>query len=264
MIHWRPFATLLLVAAILMRPAMTHAADDPGWSAALQDWESVLVAHVDAAGRPDFAGLSRQREALDRFVAYLASHGPRTTPTAFPSRESALAFHINAYNALAMVGVINEGIPADFGTFFKRASFFRFRAVVVDGQRTNLYDYENKIIRPLNEPRTHFALNCMVRACPRLPQEPFRLARLEAQLESVTREFFASSLHLQVDPAQREVRVSQILEFYTEDFAPSGKLQELSSYISRYRDPPIPPGYRIRFIPYDWTVNRQLLSRDQI
>lgn len=244
-----------LAALLLAGPVPVASGAD--FAEALRDWEYVLDRYVDAQGRTDFARAAADRAALDRFVAWVGRHGPRTTPAAFAGRAEQLAFHINAYNALALAGVLDEGIPADFGTLWKRAAFFRFRAVTVDGQRTNLYDYENRVIRPLGEPRVHFALNCMVRACPRLPREPFRPATLDATLEAAAREFFARDLHLRVDQATGTVRVSAILDFYTADFAPSGRPADLIPYINRYRAPPVPAGYRVRFIPYDWTVNRQ-------
>ena len=46
------------------------------------------------------------------------------------------------------------------------------------------------------------------------------------------------------------------MKFYTSDFlaaAPS-----LIEYIKRYRDEPIPNDYEVRFITYDWTINRQV------
>ena len=248
------FSALLLLAGQL--PA-TAAADADQWQAALADWQLVLTRRVDDQGRVDFAGAATDRAALDRFVAFVGSHGPRATPEFFPGREAALAFHLNAYNALAMAGVLDAGIPQDFSSLLKRARFFKFRAVQVDGKKTSLYDYEKDVIRPLGEPRVHFALNCMVRACPRLPREAFRVATLDAQLESAAREFFAKPLHLRVIDRDREVRVSEILDFYTEDFAPSGRPQDLLPYINRYREVAVPLDFRVRYIPYDWTLNGQ-------
>jgi hypothetical protein len=69
----------------------------------------------------------------------------------------------------------------------------------VDGEKTNLYDYENKVIRPLGDARVHFALNCMVRSCPRLPRTPFKADTLDLVLEQLSHEFFMSEKHLRVD-----------------------------------------------------------------
>ena len=85
----------------------------------------MLTRFVDDAGRTDFEGLAQDHDALIRYVEWLAKHGPRSTPAEFASAEAVLVYHINAYNALAMDGVIERGIPRNFSNFFKRAGFFR-------------------------------------------------------------------------------------------------------------------------------------------
>ena len=83
----------------------------------IDDGTSVLSRFVDDAGRTDFIALAKDDDALGRYVAWLANHGPRSTPSEFASAEAVLAFHINAYNALAMAGVIERGIPCNFFQF---------------------------------------------------------------------------------------------------------------------------------------------------
>lgn len=239
---------LAITALSLLAPIAM--ANDP-----TADWASVLERYVDDDGRIDFHALEGDREPLDRYVAWIARHGPQSTPAQFPDREASLAYHVNAYNALAMHGVLARGIPDDFGSFFKRARFFRFRGIVVDGRKTNLYDYENDVIRPLGDARVHFALNCMVRDCPRLPREPFDAGRLDAQLEAATYEFLNSEKYVRIDEAQRVVHLSAIFDFYTEDFVASGRAEDLPAYLNRYRDTKIATDQEVRFMDYDWTVN---------
>ena len=222
----------------------------------IEAWSRVLSAYVDEQGRTDFKSLSRDPSDLKAVVDVLAKTGPRTRPDLFDTSDKALAYHINTYNALAMYGVIEEGIPKGFSGFFKRAKFFKFRKVKLDGVTTNLYDYENDVIRPLGEPRVHFALNCMVRDCPRLPRVPFEAEKLDEQLQNLTVEFFNEAKYLRIDPSKQEVWVSEILKFYTEDFVRSGKRRDLIGYINRYTKDAIPSDYRVRFIDYDWTINQ--------
>ena len=95
----------------------------------------------------------------------------------------------------------------------------------------------------------------MVRGCPRLPREPFEGARLEAQLETAARLFFAEERNVRLDPAAKTVHFSEILRFYTKDFL--AKAPSLIPYANLYRDDPIPADWRVEFIPYDWTLNSQ-------
>jgi hypothetical protein len=248
----------------MLAPLAAHSDTQADYAAALNDWQQVLSTYVDAQGRTDFIALADNSAELQNYVTFVATYGPASNPADFPDRESALAYYVNTYNALAMQGVVNEGIPDGFDSFFKRAGFFRFRGIAIDGEQTNLYDYENKVIRPLNDPRIHFALNCMVRDCPRLPQTTFTADNVDEQLEQATREFINSDKYVQVDQKQKQVRVSAIFNFYTKDFVPSGKTRDLPDYINRYRSEPLPEGYKVRYLKYDWTLNQQPAARLQV
>lgn len=253
----------VLVLAVIAYPAMATSQED--YQTALASWSRTLQMYVDEQGRTDFRALASDNDDLRQFVSFVESTSPASHPDLFATDEEVLAYHINAYNALAMYGVIDEGIPSDFDGFFKRLSFFKLRSVVVGGKKTSLYDYENKVIRPLDEPRVHFALNCMVKDCPRLPQEVFQANTLEQQLEAAAQEFFNKDKHIRIDADKRTVYVSKILDFYTEDFVPSGKARDLTEYVNRYAKMMVPEGYRVKFIDYNWTINQQpaLLTKSE-
>ncbi len=214
----------------------------------------VLDRYVDDQGRIDFASLAGNRVDLDRYVAWVHAIGPRNHPELFPARSDVLAYHINAYNALAMLGVIDVGMPQSLGGL-RKLTFFYLREVKVGGDAMSLYAYENKVIRPLGEERVHFALNCMAAGCPRLPRLPFDAKTLDTDLEREAKKFFNEDRNVEADAARRVVRFSQILDFYPSDFL--AKAPSLIAYANRYRTSQIPADYRVEFIPYDWTVNRQ-------
>lgn len=239
-----------LVPAPTVAPASTVAQD----TEPRESWARVLNRFVDQQGRIDFAGLSHDRMDLDRYVAWINHIGPNSRPELFPSRASVLAYHLNAYNALAMHAILDDGVPESLAGL-KKLSFFVFKHVTVGGQSLSLRAYENDVIRPLGEPRVHFALNCMAVGCPRLPRQPFSAEQLEAQLEQETRYFFSEARNVRVDETARTVYLSEILDFYSKDFLSSA--ESLPAYVNRYRITPVPEGYSVKFIPYDWTVNRR-------
>lgn len=224
---------------------------------ATQDWEYVLANYVDEEGRTNFKALSEDITPLENVVTFIGFASPTATPELFTSPEEVMSYHINSYNALAMFGVIEKGIPDGFTSFFSRAAFFKFRDVVIGGKVTNLYDYENDVIRRLNEPRAHFALNCMVKDCPRLPKTPFYPESLNETLEQLTHEFFNKQKHFYLDHKRKRAYVSEILDFYTEDFVASGRAKDLPQYINQYIEQAIPSNYKLRFIDYDWRINAQ-------
>ena len=253
---------ILVITSLMLFSLKILAQTQTEYQAALTDWSYVLKTYVDDQGRTDFHALSDDLTALDRVVAFIGATSPASHPELFPTAKAVMAYHINAYNALAMRGVIDWEVPKGFTTLWTRARFFKFRNVTIGGKKTNLYDYENKVIRPLDEPRSHFALNCMVKDCPRLPQEPFLVDTLDQQLDAATWEFFSKERHFYLDDKKKRAHVSAILDFYTKDFVKSGKAKDLPEYINRYLKQPIPAGYKVEFIDYDWRINQQPTSAD--
>ncbi len=249
----RALLSIILLALSINSFAQTREAYD----AAIKDWAYVLENYVDDKGRTDFYTLSENLDELKRVINFIGTTSPESHPQLFLSPEAVMAYHINTYNALAMYGVISEGIPKGFTNFISRARFFKFRKVTIGNKETNLYDYENNVIRPLDEPRVHFALNCMVKDCPRLPQTPFTTTELDQQLELATSEFFSKERHFYLDHDKGRAYVSEILDFYTKDFVKSGKAKDLPDYINRYLKEPIPEEYKVKFIDYDWRINQQ-------
>lgn len=236
--------------------SMSNAADN-AYHQALGDWQTTLTKFVDGEGRTDFKALANDHQELSNFLAAIADVSPESHPEFFSTQEEVLAYHANTYNALAMWGVIERGIPKNFSSLWMRASFFKFRKVFIGGKKTNLYDYENKVIRKLNEPRMHFVLNCMVIDCPRLPQTHFNPDSLEEELQAAAIEFFNKPKHIQIDAEKKQVALSGIMKFYTKDYVASGKKQDLVAYVNQYREEKIPSDYKVTFIDYDWTVNQQ-------
>ena len=107
-------AVLLTACAAVPRPSSVPVGGAAGSSnpdaPPYDAWSRVLEQFVDAEGRVNFETLAINRTDLDRVVAYVYDTGPNNQPQLFTSREAVLAFHLNAYNALAMHQVIESGI----------------------------------------------------------------------------------------------------------------------------------------------------------
>ncbi len=221
--------------------------------AAQAGYARVLQRHVNDQGEVDFAALrddasSAGLPALETYVNAIAA----TPLDAVPTADARLAHMINAYNALSMYNVIASGIPASHNGFAK-VTFFVLRKFVIGGSAMSLYDFENSIIRKLDEPRVHFALNCSAVSCPVLPRFVFTAEGLNGELDRETRRFFARPENLRVDDAKQTVFFNEILKFYTEDFVP-GHARTLIAYAQRYVSGVIAADYAIGFTPYDWTI----------
>lgn len=249
-----PRNSLLVVCMTLTAAWVGPVAAQAGESDPDVYWARVLHRYVNDHGQVDFCGLAKNPADLRAYVDYLGRVSPQNMPAAFPTRSAVLAYYINSYNALAMYNVLVSGMPKELG-WLMRLRFFGGRRFTIGGKAMTLYTYENSVIRPMGDERVHFALNCMVIGCPRLPNQPFSGEHLDAQLEEAARRFFNEPRNLQVDLVGGTVRVSSILSFYKDDFLK--RSPTLLAYINRYAPLTLPAGMEIEFISYDWTINTQ-------
>ena len=115
-----------------------------------------------------------------------------------------------------------------------------------------LDEIEHQILRPMGEPRIHFAIVCASLSCPDLRREAFTAERLDAQLQEQTQAFLDNvSKGLQL--AGTRVEVSQIFDWFEEDFDSAGGVE---AFVRRYRE--LPDQIRLRAdIPYNWNLNAQ-------
>ncbi len=168
------------------------------------------------------------------------------------SRDARLSFLINAYNALTLASVLELWPVA---SVLSEDGFFDGRTHLVAGQQMTLNELENDHIRPMGEPRIHFAVNCASAGCPPLARVPWTAAQLESMLQSQTRAFVRGTT--EIDALSRTVRVSQIFEWFATDFDTAGGVR---AFISAYLDDDdaamiAAESTTLSFVPYDWALN---------
>ena len=186
------------------------------------------------------------------FKAYVASLAKDAT---LPAKADQLAYNINAYNAFAIQGILDGLSPS---STLGRVRYFRLQDWPLAGRKISLYDLEHKVLRPLGDPRIHFAIICASRSCPFLRSEAYAPATLDAQLDDQARQFVNDPFRNRFDKATKTAHLSEIFKWFEEDFQGAGSVQK---YIARYvADPEVAKdlaqdGYRIQYIDYDWTLN---------
>ena len=237
----RRCAVAAIVVVLLLGGA---AAADTADTAA---FDQMLRAHV-RNGQVDYPAFQRDA-AFGRHVERLAR------PVSVPNRSALLAFNINAYNALAIAGILDGLSPS---TLLGQLRYFKLRDWPLNGSEISLYDLEHKVLRPLGEPRVHFALVCASRSCPPLRAEAYREATLDAQLDEQARIFVNDPSRNRYDKATKTAHLSAIFKWFDEDFRGAGSVQR---FIARYvADPDVAKdlasdAYRIEWLPYDWNLN---------
>ncbi|MGQ9821986.1 MAG: DUF547 domain-containing protein [Thermogutta sp.] len=225
-------------------------------------WDRLLHRYVDEDGMVNYAAWKNHQEdraALERYLATLSAADPRA-PT---SKEGRLAFWINAYNALTVYGILRV-YPTD-SIRNHTAKLFGYNIwddllLPVGSEKYSLNDMEHKILRTLGEPRIHFAIVCASIGCPRLRNEAYTPDRLEEQLADNARDFFSRQKNLQVDAAERVIRVSSILNWFGTDFGPTPQaaLKSLLEYMPADAKQVISSNsFSVSFLEYDWSLNRQ-------
>ena len=131
----------------------------------------------------------------------------------------------------------------------------------VGDKEYSLEAIEHQVLRKLGEPRIHFAIVCASIGCPRLRNEAYMPAKLEALLDDNTRDFFGRSKNLQADPANHTVRVSSILDWFGKDFAstPQKALASLADYMPSEATKRLiaSEDFSVSYVDYDWSLNKQ-------
>lgn len=211
----------------------------------------LLRDNVSAAGAVNYPGIKADPR-LAEYLDYLAT----ADPDSFATDQERLAFWINAYNALAIKGIL-DGLSPD--GLFARVIFFRTTDYMLAGREINLYDLERDIIIPFNEPRIHFAINCASVSCPILGAAPYVADQLEPQLEAATRAFINDPAKNRFDLAANTASISKIFDWFRAAFerAASSVQKYLVSYVA---DPEAAlhlarDGFEVRYLDYDWSLN---------
>ena len=211
-------------------------------------FDALLRANVKA-GVVNYPGF-QDNAAFRKYVDDLGK------PARLDGKAETLAYYINAYNALAIEGIL-EGLSPS--SLLGRARYFKFKEWPLNGQAITLYDLEHKILRPLGEPRIHFAIICASKSCPFLRSEVYTAGKLDAQLDEQARQFVNDPFRNRFDKASRTASLSEIFKWFDEDFhGPGGSTQQ---YIARYvGDADVAQGlggdaYKVDWIDYDWNLN---------
>lgn len=205
--------------------------------------DGLLKAHVSSTGVVDYAALKKKEATLDKYLKKMEAYTVESTW----SREQALAFWINAYNAYT-IKLILKNYPLASITDLHDGKPWDVKWIKLNGKTLSLNNIENDIIRPqYNEPRIHFAVNCAAKSCPPILNASYKARSLDAQLESQTKKFINNPAFNTL--GKNEIKVSKIFDWYGEDFG------NVASFVLRYADSTVKPSAKVTFMEYDWRLN---------
>lgn len=231
-----------------------------------------VLEEVRRGGLVDYARLKANRSNLDAYIEEL----DRTDPEAVSSapRGARLALWINAYNACALRLVIDHypiekrgfvaglrntvaGVPAN--SIRQIPNTWKERFCPVAGRNRALDEIEHEIIRPMGDPRIHFAVNCASRSCPVLAPEAYKADSVDVQLDAAVHRFVSDPSHYRLDRGITPVlHLNKVLDWYEDDF---GGKRGVVEFLTRYvpaEDATIleqHPDLPVNYVNYDWTLN---------
>lgn len=242
------FTKRLLAFTTLLMLSFNIFAAEPDWSAYAEVLKSVSpgtknnvkLALVDYQRLKENGKLEAAYQQLSNFPVKNLGN-----------KEEKLAFYINAYNILALKTVIDHwplDSIKDVGSLI--SPVWGKPAGSIDGETVSLDDIENKILRPIGEPRIHFAIVCASVSCPDLRNTPYTASKLNAQMDEQLHQFLANAdKGLRV--GKKSILVSRIFDWFGKDFKAVGGVE---AFIRRYR-PDLPELPLKADINYDWDVN---------
>jgi len=239
---------ILLAALVLLTATPAASAGEVGHGLYAE-----LLSKYVKNGWVNYAGFKADENRLDQYLNSLEPVEPDRL-----GRNEQFAFYINAYNAWT-IKLILSGYPGiksikDLGSLFR--SPWKKEFVRIHGKLLSLDHIEHDILRPrFRDPRVHFAVNCASKGCPPLLAEPYLGDRLDEQLTRVTVEFLNHPTHTRLEG--RQLWVSSIFKWFTEDFTPSVvdfylkyAQGQLKQNLKAERD-----RIELKYLDYDWSLN---------
>ncbi len=209
-------------------------------------WDKLLKKYVNNEGYVNYKGFQKDRTQLDSYLKMLSEQDPNNDW----SVQELLAYYINLYNASTVELILNnyptKSIQDIKGNFTK--GFIK-----IGSRELSLGGLENGVIRKMDEPRIHFAINCASVSCPKLMNEAFTAAKINEQLDRAVKDFINSDKN---DISASSPKLSSIFDWYQKDFKVNGK-QDVIGFINQYSKTKINTGATIAYKDYNWNLNEQ-------
>lgn len=207
------------------------------------NWNTLLQKNVSKSGTVNYKGFLKDSKALSAYLNELSAN----VPTKAWSKNATLAYWINAYNAYT-VKLIIDNYPTKSIKDINDPWGKKF--ISLAGKKYSLEGIENEILRKMDEPRIHFAINCASVSCPNLLNEGYTEAKLEQQLKAVSKSFINDKTKNTI--TANKVEVSKIFDWFGGDFKTKGSVID---FLNQYSSTKISSNAQVNFKEYNWNLN---------
>jgi len=202
-------------------------------------WDIMLNKYVSKDGNVNYNDWKKEHNELKKYIKTLEENFPKNSW----NTNDKLAYWINTYNAIT-INLILDNFP------IKSIKEIKNRwGKKLYKNKYSLGDIEHKILRKMNEPRIHFAINCASKSCPKLLNESYNGRKLEKQLVEVTKAFLCNPKKNILK--NNQVYLSRIFLWFSKDF---GTKKEKINFISKYSGIEL-INPKFKYLEYDWSLN---------
>jgi hypothetical protein len=226
-------------------------------------WNTLLQKYVDESGGVNYAGLQASAEdsaALDNYIATLSTASLNKKATS----NNQKAFWINAYNAVTVKGILQEYPTTSIRNHTSETggyNLWKNLLLNVGGAQISLDSIEHKELRPMGDPRIHFAIVCASEGCPRLLNQAYVGETLDAQLNTNAQHFFSLAQNFQHDARTRSFKLSAIMKWFGTDFGQNqaAQLKAIAPYLptKEAQAAANANSVRVSHLEYSWKLNEQ-------
>lgn len=208
-------------------------------------FDALLKKYVASNGDVNYSGFKAETNKLSNYISHLEQQFPGEDW----SVETQLAYFINVYNANTIKLIIDNYPTNSIKDISNPWLKNRF---TIAGKDFSLAALENGILRKMNEPRIHFAINCASASCPKLLQEAYTTSNVMDLMESATKEFINNSAKNEL--SSNKAKISEIFKWYKSDFTDN---RTVLDYINKYSNTKVRSNTEIEYLDYDWSLNKQ-------
>ena len=211
-------------------------------------WDSELKKYVDDQGNVNYRGWKKNSKLLETYLKNLENNPPIEQWT----KNDSLAYFINTYNAVTVKLILDNYPLSSIKDLIIPWWLKKFN---LKNEKISLNFIEHKILRKMDEPRIHFAINCASRSCPKLQNVAYYSHELENQLDNAANQFINDQTKNKVNVDH--LILSKIFSWFSDDF---GNKIQLLKFVNKYSKIKILESARIEYLNYDWDLNEKLLK----
>lgn len=231
------------------------------FSAPVKNSFSSILKQKIHQGEVDYRGLKKVENELDRYLK-----GFQDIKLEKMSVDERKTMWINAYNMFTLKLILKH-YPLKSIKEIPKSKRWDGRYWKIGTETLSLNDIEHKKLRPMGDPRIHFAINCASYSCPDLSSELFEVHSLEQQLNQCMDRFLLDpnkGLKIKREKGffwgeNTTLYISKIFSWFKVDF--DKKSGSVLNYLKEYAPEKVrkqiskESEIKIKYLDYSWDLN---------